>query len=239
MDVEIAPIAHIRTDFPTKFGLPRQSGLVEELRGVVEFEPEYRQAEAVCGLDGFSHIWLIWGFSQARRTGWSATVRPPRLGGNVRMGVFATRSPFRPNGLGLSCVRLEAVKLDARRGPLLHVAGIDMLDGTPVYDVKPYVPVADCRTDAREGFTGRTRQHSLKVDFPEALLALIPTDKRAALVGALAQDPRPGYEDDPTRRYGVEFAGFDVRFNVQGDELKVCQVVPMAGAHADVPGRID
>ncbi len=237
--MEIAPIAHIRTDFPTKFGLPRQSGLVEELRGVVEFEPEYRQAEAVRGLDGFSHIWLIWGFSRAERAGWSATVRPPRLGGNVRMGVFATRSPFRPNGLGLSCVRLEAVELDARRGPLLRVAGIDMLDGTPIYDVKPYVPLADCRPDAREGFAGRTRGHALEVEFPEELLALIPPDKRAALIGALAQDPRPGYEDDPTRRYGVEFAGLDVRFYVEGGALRVSEVEPLGGAHAGGRRRID
>lgn len=237
--MEIAPIARIRTDFPAKFGLPRQSGLVEELRGVVEFEKEYRQAEAVRGLDGFSHIWLIWGFDRAARAGWSATVRPPRLGGNARMGVFATRSPFRPNALGLSCVRLERVELDARRGPLLHVCGIDMLDGTPVYDVKPYVPIADCRPDASEGFAGRTRQHALKVEFPEELLKLVPPDKRAAILGALSQDPRPGYEDDPARRYGVEFAGLDVRFKVDGNALRVVEVVRLDGAHAPGGGRID
>ncbi|MGN1070653.1 MAG: tRNA (N6-threonylcarbamoyladenosine(37)-N6)-methyltransferase TrmO, partial [Candidatus Fimadaptatus sp.] len=163
--MEIRPIAHIRTDFPTKFGLPRQSGLVEQLEGVIVFEPEYRQTEALRGLEGFSHIWLIWDFSQAHTGRWSATVRPPKLGGNTRMGVFATRSPFRPNSLGLSCVRLIGIEQAGKLGAVLRVGGIDMMDGTPIYDIKPYVPVADCHPEASEGFTARTREVGLQVEF--------------------------------------------------------------------------
>lgn len=233
--MEIRPIAHIRTDFPTKFGLPRQSGLVEQLEGVIVFEPEYRQTEALRGLEGFSHIWLIWDFSQAHTGRWSATVRPPKLGGNTRMGVFATRSPFRPNSLGLSCVRLIGIEQDGRLGAVLRVGGIDMMDGTPIYDIKPYVPVADCHPEASEGFTSRTGNGALRVEFPDEMLALVPPEKRDALIGVLGQDPRPGYEDDPERRYGVEFAGLDVRFFVNGGVLRVCEVVP-GGADAG-PGR--
>lgn len=218
-------IAHIRTDFPTKFGIPRQSGLADALTGRVEFEPAYRNPDALRGLEGFSHIWLLWDFSQAHRETWSATVRPPRLGGNTRMGVFATRSPFRPNPIGLSCVRLERVELSTPEGPVLRVAGADLMDGTPIYDIKPYIPYADCRPEATGGFTDGIDYPRLEVDFPEALLALIPEDKRPALIGVLAQDPRPGYRHaGDARRYGVEFAGFDVRFVVEENTLRVTEV---------------
>lgn len=227
--MEIKPIAYIHTDLPTKFGLPRQSGLVEELTGEIVLEAEYRQSEALRGLEDFTHIWLIWDFSRAHNGHWAATVRPPKLGGNTRMGVFATRSPFRPNNIGLSCVRLLRIDYAAPRGPILIVGGIDMMDGTPIYDIKPYVPITDCHPEASKGFSARTQQHELNVEFEPGLIEKIPEDKRAALIGVLAQDPRPGYEDDPQRRYGVEFAGMDVRFHVRGDVLTVCEIV-CAGA---------
>lgn len=221
------PIAYIHTDFPTKFGLPRQSGLVEVLEGQVVFLPAYSKPEAFRGLEQFSHIWLIWEFSAARKQGdWSPTVRPPRLGGNQRMGVFATRSPFRPNSLGLSCVRLQEVSFEGGQA-VLHVSGIDMMDGTPVYDVKPYIPLADCRTDASQGYTRQTATHQLKVHFPAALLEQLPADKRDAAVGILQQDPRPGYSEDPDRIYGVAFAGFDLRFTVTENQLTVRSVEPL------------
>ena len=226
-------IAHIRTDFPEKFGIPRQSGLVEGLKGRVVFQPEYRNPEAFRGLEAFSHIWLLWQFSQAQRPGWSATVRPPRLGGKVKLGVFATRSPFRPNGIGLSSVRLERLQLDGPEGPVLHVAGIDMMDGTPIYDVKPYIPYADCHPDATQGYTEATQEHGLQVDFPPELLAIYPEHKREAVLGMLAQDPRPAYVQDPERVYGVTFAGYDVKFQVQGDRLRVCGVFPRAGIQGE------
>ena len=222
--MEITPIAHISTDLPAKFGLPRQSGLVDELEGAIVMESAFRQAEALRGLEEFSHIWLIWDFSEAHMSHWSATVRPPRLGGNERKGVFATRSPFRPNSLGLSCVRLERIAYDAADGPVIYVRGIDMMDGTPIYDIKPYVPIADCHPDAREGFTQRTRVHSLEVRFDDGLIERVPEGKRAALTGLLAQDPRPGYIDAPDRKYGVEFAGLNVRFTVNHGVLRVFEI---------------
>ena len=191
--VSIKTIAHIKSDFPTKFGIPRQSGLVEQLRAQVVFEPEYRNPDALRGLEEFSHLWLIWEFSQAVREDWSPTVRPPRLGGNKRLGVFATRSPFRPNPIGLSCVRLEQVELDTPLGPVLHVSGADLMDGTPIFDVKPYLPYADCRPEATGGFTQQVERKLLKVDFPEHLLALVPEDRRQALVGVLCSDLLPSY----------------------------------------------
>ena len=214
-------IAHIHTAFPTKFGIPRQSGLVDSLRGEVVFTPEYRNADAVRGLEDFSHIWLVWQFSGAVRDSWSPTVRPPRLGGNTRMGVFATRSPFRPNPLGLSSVKLEAIEHRPDVGPVLIVRGADLMDGTPIYDIKPYIPYADCHPDASEGFTGQTRMHLLQVEFPPDLLARVPAADRDALTGVLASDPRPSYQHDPERVYGMEFAGLEVHFRVDGEVLTV------------------
>ncbi|MBQ8111133.1 MAG: tRNA (N6-threonylcarbamoyladenosine(37)-N6)-methyltransferase TrmO [Clostridia bacterium] len=223
---EIEAIAHIHTDFPSKFGIPRQSGLAEALEGSIVFERKYRDVSALRGLEGYSHIWLIWGFSGAEMEGWSPTVKPPRLGGNRRMGVFATRSPFRPNRLGLSCVRLTGIETGTPRGPVLHVAGADLMDGTPIYDIKPYLPYVDCRADATGGFTDDIDYQLLAVDFPDALLEMIPPEKREALIEVLAQDPRPGYRHgEDGRRYGVSFAGFDVRFAVEGDALRVVEVV--------------
>lgn len=221
------PIAHIHTDFPSKFGIPRQSGLVESLKGKIVFEPEFRNPEAVRGIEEFSHIWLLWQFSQSHKENWSATVKPPRLGGKKRVGVFATRSPFRPNDIGLSCVRLERVEQDEKDGPVLWVAGADLLDGTPIYDIKPYIPLADCHPEASEGYTKETKEHKLQVDFPPHLLNRYPEEKREAILGVLAQDPRPTYFQDPDRVYGVPFAGFDVKFRVDGEVLVVCDVVSL------------
>ena len=227
--LQIEPIAEIRTDFREKFGLPRQSGLVPALRGEIIFRPAFSHPDAVRGLERFSHLWLIWGFHAAQKQegkGWSATVRPPRLGGNTRIGVFATRAPYRPNPLGLSCVRLEQV--DASSQPVrLIVSGIDLLDGTPIYDIKPYIPLADCKPDAAEGYTAETRQHLLDVTFPAELLALLPQEKQQAAIDVLRLDPRPGYSDDPERQYGVCYAGMDIRFHVSGSQLTVCAVIPV------------
>lgn len=219
-------IAHIHTDFPTKFGIPRQSGLADSLRGEVIFTPEYRNPDAVRGLEDFSHIWLVWQFSGAVREGWSPTVRPPRLGGNTRVGVFATRSPFRPNPLGLSSVRLEKIELRPALGPVLCVRGADLMDGTPIYDIKPYIPYADSHPDAAEGFTARTQGHRLQVECAAGLWARVPPDRREALAEVLAEDPRPSYQNDPARVYGMEFGGIEVRFTVDGDLLTVCEVHP-------------
>lgn len=220
-------IAHIQTDFPDKFGIPRQSGLVEALQGKIVFEPEYRNPEAVRGLDEFSHIWILWKFSMSKKEHWSATVKPPRLGGKKRVGVFATRSPFRPNDIGLSCVKLKGVYLDEKYGPVITVAGADLLDGTPIYDIKPYIPFTDCHPEASEGYTKETKVHKLTVDFPRELLERYPEEKREAIIGVLAQDPRPAYVQDSKRIYGVTFAGSDVKFRVDGDFLQVCDVVPL------------
>ena len=223
-EMTLKVIAHIHTAFPTKFGIPRQSGLVDSLRGEVIFTPEYRNADAVRGLEDFSYIWLVWQFSGAVRDSWSPTVRPPRLGGNTRMGVFATRSPFRPNPLGLSSVKLEAIEHRPDVGPVLIVRGADLMDGTPIYDIKPYIPYADCHPDASEGFTGQTRMHLLQVEFPPTLMAQVPEADRDALTGVLASDPRPSYQHDPERVYGMEFAGLEVHFRVDGEVLTVTDV---------------
>ena len=217
-------IARYRGDLPAKFGVPRQSGLVEELRGRVVFEPPYRNPDALRGVEEFSHLWLVWQFSGAVREDWSPTVRPPRLGGNQRLGVFATRSPFRPNPIGLSSVGLLAVEWDAVDGPALLVAGADLMDGTPIYDVKPYLPYADCHPAATGGFTDRVARETLEVDCPAALLAALPPEKREALLGVLAQDPRPPYQSDPERVYGMAFAGREVRFTVDGGRLTVVEL---------------
>ena len=218
-------VARIRTDFPEKFGIPRQSGLIDALKGRIVFAEKYRDASALRGIEGYSHLWLIWQFSESVTERFSPTVKPPRLGGNTRVGVFATRSPFRPNPLGLSCVKLERVELSTPEGPVLHVAGADLMDGTPIYDIKPYLPYADCHPDAVGGFAEDIDDRRLRVRFPEPLLALIPEEKRPALIEVLAQDPRPGYRrEDDRRRYGVCFAGFDVRFVVEEGALSVVEV---------------
>ena len=217
-------IANIHSDFPTKFGIPRQSGLVEELTAQIVFTPDYRAPEAVRGLEDFSHIWLIWQFSKAVREHWSPTVRPPRLGGNTRMGVFATRSPFRPNAIGLSCVRLLKVEPNTPEGPVLTVAGADLMDGTPILDIKPYIPYADCQPEATGGFTDTAGDFLLKVEFPPELLSMVPEDRREALIGVLRHDPRPSYQRKPERVYGMEFAGVNVRFRVEGEVLTVIEV---------------
>ncbi len=223
----IRPIAHIETELPTKFGLPRQSGLVPDLTARIVFEPLYRDPVAFRGLDGYSHLWLIWGFSENTRDTWASTVKPPRLGGNTRMGVFATRSPYRPNALGLSSVRLEAIRQDETLGPILLVSGADLMSGTPIYDIKPYLPFTDSHPDAAEGFAGEVFDHCLAVEFPEPLLEKIPAEKRQALLGLLAQDPRPAYINDPTRRYGFNYLSFDVRFTVEGDRLTVVEIADL------------
>ncbi len=220
--VEMRIIARISTPFDEKFGVPRQSGLVDTASQVV-FEPEFRSAEAVRGIEGFSHLWLLWHID---RNGdkWSPTVRPPRLGGNRRLGVFATRSPFRPNPIGLSCVELEKVDLDAPNGPVLHVRGADLVDGTPIFDIKPYVPYCDAHSDARGGFTDEQSFTALEVDFPPILLEKVPQDLRESLLATLAGDPRPRYQDDPERVYGLSFGGQNVRFRVAGEVLMVVEV---------------
>ena len=218
-------IARIHSDFQEKFGIPRQSGLVEELQARVVFEPPYRNPDALRGLEEFSHIWLIWQFSRTAREGFSPTVRPPRLGGNQRLGVFATRSPFRPNPIGLSLVRLVEIGQDRETGPVLLVAGADLLDGTPIYDIKPYLPYADCRPEAGGGFTGRTPRQILEVVCPPKLLERAPPEKRRALLGVLAQDPRPSYQEDPERVYGMAFAGLNVKFSVSRGQLTVLEIL--------------
>lgn len=221
-------IARIHSEFPTKFGIPRQSGLVEGLRATVVFEPAFRNPDALRGLEGFSHIWLIWQFHQAVRQAWSPTVRPPRLGGNMRMGVFATRSPFRPNPIGLSCVRLEDIRRTADQGTVLLVSGADLMDGTPIYDIKPYLPYVDCHPEAAGGFASAPAEATLTVDISPALLKRIPPERREALRSVLALDPRPHYQSDPQRVYGFTFAGMEIRFTVAGSVLTVREVLSEA-----------
>ena len=220
-NVNIQIIARMKSDFPTKFGIPRQSGLVEELRSTIIFEPEFRNPDALRGIDGYSHLWLIWQFSEAVRTEWTPTVRPPRLGGNTRMGVFATRSPFRPNSLGLSSVKLLGVEHTQEFGTVIHVGGADLMDGTPIFDIKPYIPYGDCHPEATGGFTDTAGDFLLQVDFPEYLLNQLPNDKQQAAIGILSHDPRPSYQRKPDRVYGISFAGFDIRFTVRDDVLTV------------------
>jgi tRNA-Thr(GGU) m(6)t(6)A37 methyltransferase TsaA len=217
-------IACIHSNFPEKFGIPRQSGLVNALKAVIVFEPEYRNPDALRGLEGFSHIWLIWEFSQTMQDTWSVMVKPPRLGGNTRMGVFATRSPFRPNPLGLSSVRLDQIELHSGFGPVLHVSGADLMDGTPVYDIKPYLPYTDSHPNAVGGFADAFTDYALKVEFPQQWLCIIPAQYREALFGVLEQDPRPSYQNDPGRIYGLTFADYNIRFTVHDSVLTVCEV---------------
>ena len=225
--IQIGVIARMHSDFTTKFGIPRQSGLVEELRSTIVFEPEYRNQDALRGIEDFSHLWIIWQFSEAVRQGWSPTVRPPRLGGNTRMGVFATRSPFRPNNLGLSCVKLLGVEHTEKYGTVLHVGGADLMDGTPIFDIKPYIPYSDCKPGASGGFTDHAGDFLLEVDFPQELLKKLPEEKRKAAVGVLSHDPRPSYQRNADRVYGLSFAGFDIRFTVAGNRLTVQAVEPL------------
>ena len=219
-------IARIHSDFSSKFGVPRQSGLVDALEATVVFEPEYRNADALRGMEGFSHLWLVWVFDKAARSTWSPTVRPPRLGGNERMGVFATRSPFRPNPIALSCVRLAGVEHTKEYGTVLRIRGADLMDGTPILDIKPYIPYADCHPDAMGGFAAAPAGETLEVVIPQEILEKIPESRREALRGVLAQDPRPHYHDDPARVYGFGFAGLEVKFSVDGGILTVVDVRP-------------
>ncbi len=223
-DIKITPIARMHSDFAGKFGIPRQSAIVEELRSTIIFEPPYRNSDALRGMDGFSHLWLIWQFSEAVRQDWSPTVRPPRLGGNTRMGVFATRSPFRPNSLGLSCVKFLGLEETTEFGTVIHVGGADLMDGTPIFDIKPYIPYADCHPNALHGFTGGTEGNTLDVNFPPNLLQKLPESKQQAAIGVLAHDPRPSYQKDADRIYGFSFAGFEIRFRVAGTLLTVLDV---------------
>lgn len=221
---EIRPIAHIHSDFPTKFGIPRQSGIVSDLKSMIVFEPDYRDPEALRGIEGFSHLWLIWQFSKAVRSQWSPTVRPPRLGGNTRMGVFATRSPYRPNSLGLSSVKLESVQQHDDHGTVLIVSGADLMDGTPIFDIKPYIPYTDSHQDAIGGFASQPVEEKLEVIVSEELLSLLPKDKQNGLISVLAIDPRPQYHNDPDRIYGFEFGGFEIKFKVKGSVLTVTDI---------------
>ena len=227
-NINIQIIARMRSDFPTKFGIPRQSRLVEELESTIVFEPQYRNADALRGIEGYSHLWIIWQFSEAVRQDWSPTVRPPRLGGNTRMGVFATRSPFRPNNLGLSCVKLIGVEYTENDGTVLHVAGADLMNGTPIFDIKPYIPYSDSIPNAIGGFTDTAEDFLLQVDFPDNLLKLLPECKQQAAIGVLSHDPRPSYQRKPGRVYGLTFAGFDIRFTVQDKKLTVCEVIKLS-----------
>ena len=222
--VDIRIIARIKSDFPTKFGIPRQSGLVDSLRATIIFEPEFRNSDALRGIRDFSHLWLIWQFSEAVRKDWSPTVRPPRLGGNTRMGVFATRSPFRPNALGLSSVKLIDIEDTPEFGTVLHISGADLMDGTPIFDIKPYIPYADCHTDATGGFTDSADSFLLNVDISDGMLQIVPEDKRQALKDVLSHDPRPSYQSDPDRIYGLSFAGLNVRFRVEDKTLTVTEI---------------
>ena len=223
-NITIQVIARMKSDFPTKFGIPRQSGLVEELESTIVFEPKFRNPDALRGIENFSHLWLIWQFSEAVRNDWSPTVRPPRLGGNTRMGVFATRSPFRPNSLGLSSVRLLGVEHTEEFGTVLRVSGADLMDGTPIFDIKPYIPYGDSHPDATGGFTDSADDFLLEVDFPLPLFDKIPENKRAALLGVLSHDPRPSYQQDAERIYGLSFSRYNIRFQVKGKKLTVTDV---------------
>ena len=217
-------IARIRTLLPEKFGVPRQSGLIESLKGVIVFEKPFRNANALRGLDNFSHLWLIWGFSEAVQAGWSALVRPPRCGGNIKIGVFASRSPFRPNPLGLSCVRIEEIETDSELGPQIHVSGVDLIDNSPIYDLKPYLPYTDSHPEAKDHFSKLLSERKLSVNITAELLNLIPTSDQPALIDILSHDPRPAYQQDSGRIYGLRFASYNIRFKIYGTELTVYEI---------------
>lgn len=217
-------IAKIQTDMSDKFGIPRQSGIVKELTGKIIFEPEFRVKEALNGIEEFSHLWLVWEFSENKRDSWSPTVRPPRLGGEKRKGVFATRSPFRPNPIGMSCVKLEKVEYTKALGPIIYVSGVDLMNGTPIYDIKPYITYTDCVPEAVQGFAEEYKNYALNVDFPQELLDRIPKQKQSALIGILRHDPRPAYQNTPDRIYGVRYMNFDVHFKVDNNTLTVTNI---------------
>lgn len=221
--MEFHKIAYIKTDFPSKFGIPRQSGLADT-KGIIIFEKEYRKIDALRGIEAYSHLWILWEFSQALRDRWSPTVRPPRLGGNERVGVFATRSPFRPNPIGMSCVKLESVEIDAGYGPILHVTGADMVDGTPIYDIKPYLPYVDSHPEAKGGFAEELKGKKLEVVLSQECEELFDEDERRILIQILSQDPRPSYQNDPARIYGMEYAGWEIKFRIEGERLFVCMI---------------
>lgn len=223
-DLNMCVIGHIKTVFPTKFGVPRQSGLVKDLPAKIIMEPKFRAKEAFRGIEGYSHIWLIWEFSEAKKENWSATVRPPRLGGNTKMGVFATRSPFRPNPIGLSCVKLDRVEYTENEGVVLHVQGADLMDQTPILDIKPYIPFADCIENATAGFAGEKYAHSLKVNVSDEQMRKIPDELQKPLWEVLAQDPVPAYKKDPERIYGLEFSEFEIKFQTDGEHLNVVDI---------------
>ena len=226
-NISLNIIARIRTDFPEKFGIPRQSGLVKDLKGKIIFEPEYRDVSGLKGIEGFSHLWLIWKFSKASNDKWLPTVRPPRLGGNKRMGVFATRSPYRPNPIGLSSVKIERIIESSPEGPIIEVTGADMLDGTPIYDIKPYVPYTDCHEEALGGFAEKVFDNSLTVDFPSELQKLFPEEKLSSLKAILESDPRPAYKEDSDRVYGFAFSGYEIKFTVNNNVLKVKEIIKL------------
>lgn len=228
--MEIKTIANIHTDFPEKFGIPRQSGLIDSLKGRIVFLPEFRNPEALRGITEFSHLWLIWGFSEVHRKNWSAAVAPPRLGGKKKIGVFATRSPFRPNPTGLSCVHLDAVEYDKKLGPVLIVSGVDMLDNTPIYDIKPYLAYTDSHPDASGGFADDVYSHHLDIVFPDHLLSKLTESEQSAVIQILSQDPRTAFIHDPSRIWGIAFASWNIRFTVSGNVLTVCSVSPYSGS---------
>ncbi len=221
--ITVTPIARMKSEFPTKFGIPRQSGLADKVLSQIIFEPDYRNPDALRGLEDFSHLWIVWQFSQAVREGWSPTVRPPRLGGNTRLGVFATRSPFRPNAIGLSCVKIEGIS-QITQGPVITVSGADLMDGTPILDIKPYIPYADCHPEASGGFTAHAKDYLLEVKCPVELLQKLPSEKREGLLQVLSHDPRPSYQQDPERIYGLSFGIFNIRFQVKDGTLTVLDI---------------
>jgi len=224
-DISMKIIARMRSDFSDKFGIPRQSGLVQELVSTIVFEPEFRNPDALRGLEDFSHLWIIWQFSEAIREEWSPTVRPPRLGGNTRLGVFATRSPFRPNGIGLSSVKILGIEQTENCGYVIHVSGADLMDGTPILDIKPYIPYCDSHQDATGGFTSTADDYLLHVEDPCQLMGIVPADKRQPLLGILSHDPRPSYQQDSDRIYGLNFAGYNIRFTVKEKTLTLVEVI--------------
>ena len=235
MGATLKIIARIHTDFPSKFGIPRQSGLADT-HGFIIFEPKFRNPDSIKGIEEYSRLWLLWEFSENKREAWNPMVRPPRLGGNKRVGVFASRSPFRPNPIGLSCVELERVEAETPKGPILYIKGADLMDGTPIYDIKPYLPYVDAYPQAAAGFEDRVRDECLTVEFPEELLKRVPAEKREALRQILAQDPRPSYQEDPERMYGMEYAGFEIRFQVEERRLAVRDVYAKADRQDIVSG---